>query len=307
MSRSHRRDAFTLIELLVVIAIIAVLIALLVPAVQKVREAAARAQCQNNLKQIVLASHNFHDSYRRLPSAYDGDKSGTVVRTQLLVSLLPYLEQGPLYATFGTPTLNLQIMGPNNGHQATLAVFTCPSDFTYGNGFPVNPDWAAGCYAGNWQVFGNPAVGNTSPANGVGKMNLLSVSDGTSNTIFHAEKMAKCYALGNSISPHQTLWAHGGWNNTWSPVFAYGSADGTTSFNHGMSGSQFGYVGAGSVFQIATGSVIPDCGKASSPHSAGINAALGDGSVRFITSSVTGTTWWAACTPARGDQVADDL
>src|SRR6516225_5783857 len=93
---SSKRSAFTLIELLVVIAIIAVLIAILVPAVQKVREAAARAQCQNSLKQLGLACHSFHDTYKRFPIAVD---RGNLSPQWLgwIGQILPYFEQGSLY------------------------------------------------------------------------------------------------------------------------------------------------------------------------------------------------------------------
>src|SRR4051794_13103514 len=100
------RRAFTLIELLVVIAIIAVLIALLVPAVQKVREAAARAQCTNNVKQMALGVHNFHDSYKKLPPMWGPGGQMPNTTGPLHFFLLPYIEQASLYTLGGTNSNN---------------------------------------------------------------------------------------------------------------------------------------------------------------------------------------------------------
>ena len=125
----HRRAGFTLIELLVVIAIIAILIGLLVPAVQKVREAAARAQCQNNLKQIALALHNYHDANKRFPhgGVTNGDCCSTPSGPTWTIFLLPYLEQEALYQRYDFTVTNEH---SNNLFVRTqfVPVYTCPAD-----------------------------------------------------------------------------------------------------------------------------------------------------------------------------------
>jgi prepilin-type N-terminal cleavage/methylation domain-containing protein/prepilin-type processing-associated H-X9-DG protein len=148
MRKATTRPGFTLIELLVVIAIIAILIGLLLPAVQKVREAAARTQCQNNLKQLGLACHNYHDANQRFPPAYiirggltfnGGQASGLQPGTNAHAwgtLILPYLEQDNLYKTYHLNMLyfNQGVVGasPENGGvlQTPLAVFRCPSSPT---------------------------------------------------------------------------------------------------------------------------------------------------------------------------------
>jgi len=135
MTRTVRRSAFTLIELLVVIAIIAVLIGLLLPAVQKVREAAARAKCSNNLKQIGLAAHNYESSYGMVPPGMDKMYNST------MVLILPYIEQGAIYNGFSftpadrvwwstakTPVNNIPgAAGPAYGAEPRIPIFSCPS------------------------------------------------------------------------------------------------------------------------------------------------------------------------------------
>src|SRR5207244_4688503 len=151
MARSNpsTRSAFTVIELLVVIAIIAILIALLVPAVQKVREAAARTQTANNLKQVILASHNFHDSYKRLPPAGAAFDLFPTLNTAVLSHILPFMEQDPVaqgLASNGGANWKSWVVIP-------VTSYNTPADTTTGNGLgPAG--WGSANFAANWQVFG---------------------------------------------------------------------------------------------------------------------------------------------------------
>jgi prepilin-type N-terminal cleavage/methylation domain-containing protein/prepilin-type processing-associated H-X9-DG protein len=205
----HRqRQGFTLIELLVVIAIIAILIGLLVPAVQKVREAAARAQCQNNLKQIGLATHNYESTFRILPPGGTKWAGGAVPSTVIII--LPYVEQANLYKLFDfTADIN---SSPTNDAARIQQVpfYLCPSD----GSSAYEPDFVAtGGRTGGQPIGKNNYVGNlgttadqrstenarvgifnfrvTTDANGVNtvttKLRILQISDGTSNTCMWSE------------------------------------------------------------------------------------------------------------------------
>ncbi|VTT98313.1 Uncharacterized protein OS=Blastopirellula marina DSM 3645 GN=DSM3645_20902 PE=4 SV=1: N_methyl: SBP_bac_10 [Gemmataceae bacterium] len=304
------RRAFTLIELLVVIAIIAVLIGLLLPAVQKVREAAARMKCQNNLKQVALAAHSFESANGRLPSYYDKHPDYTVnerVREQGFVSLLPYLEQTANFQVFGSPVLlSNGSRSTGTGRAAVLTVLACPSDTTFGEG-TAQGNWSSTSYGMNFQVFGNPAAGNVWQTNGTGKMTLLpGMSDGTSSTVMYAEKMAQC-ARNGTVADRHNLWAHGGWDPTYAPVFAVGPADGATQWEPlSTTGSQpqNGRVGAKAMFQVRA--TRADCGVASGMHTGTLVVAMGDGSVRGVSDSVNvSSVWWPLLTPARGDVPGD--
>jgi prepilin-type N-terminal cleavage/methylation domain-containing protein/prepilin-type processing-associated H-X9-DG protein len=295
LSNIFRRGwrGFTLIELLVVIAIIAILIALLVPAVQKVREAAARTQCQNNMKQIGLGLHNYHDTRKHFPGAYvNATGKGT---GSLFYFLLPFIEQDAVFklgtvlpintnpqpdaywgnfASMQTPAANI------------IPIYLCPSDptnkpeATWGNG------WVVGNYADNNEVFGDPGwAGWANNSGGFFARMPATFQDGTSNTIGVAEKYAKCNGAG-------TLWAHGEWNAGWEPRF-------NTWANRGPS----------SLFQVQpnpANTAACDYFRPSSPHSGGMNALLCDGSVRFLAQSLSANTWWAACTPNGGDSLGGD-
>jgi prepilin-type N-terminal cleavage/methylation domain-containing protein/prepilin-type processing-associated H-X9-DG protein len=156
------RLAFTLIELLVVIAIIAILIGLLLPAVQKIREAAARMKCQNNLKQLSLACHNYHDANGALPWAIQMNfnvmnnptlASGQNFGPNWAVMILPYIEQDELYRNIATSVKNYMINGDSNWRSvrgAKLAIFRCPSDVGYETPWSgAGGGWTRGNYGCN--------------------------------------------------------------------------------------------------------------------------------------------------------------
>jgi prepilin-type N-terminal cleavage/methylation domain-containing protein len=212
MPRFAKRNGFTLIELLVVIAIIAILIALLVPAVQKVREVSARSTCTNNLKQIGLAIHNYHDATKTLPPS----RLGVGGYASWCVLILPYVDQQPLYDQWDlTKTYYLQ---PASAQTAALSIFSCPSrrlpgtlsleydipsnsvpnanhypgalgDYGCNGGqYASNPDvdlpacMGAMCYANSTINAGGQVVAPQS------QTTLMSITDGTSNTLLVGEK-----------------------------------------------------------------------------------------------------------------------
>jgi prepilin-type N-terminal cleavage/methylation domain-containing protein/prepilin-type processing-associated H-X9-DG protein len=338
MSRPSRvRKGFTLIELLVVIAIIAILIALLVPAVQKVREAAARASCQNNLKQIALATHNCNDAQKRLPP-----QAGTFAGAwygPLFFHLLPYMEQKTIWdnATWMDYNANVGQTTPNPGttinvgviwptwdsvvpfdnqwlRQQRIVNYRCPSDPSLGNCL----DWCDGdaSYAGNFQVFGG-FLNTNSNSNWDGQAKIpTTFVDGTSNVVIFAEKYARCNGTGN---PGGTWWMRGVYHGVKS--FNSGSPGGDDSYpgdrlsavfggGVGIDGTVF-LTGAASMFINPGGDFLNSPGKCdrrvpTSPHTGGMNAALGDGSVRFLMSTLSPTTWWQALQPADGAPLGAD-
>jgi prepilin-type N-terminal cleavage/methylation domain-containing protein len=336
----RKRTGFTLIELLVVIAIIAILIALLVPAVQKVREAAARTQCINNMKQWGLAAHSYHDANKQLPPAlgYNGNslQPGCGFGSGIF-HLLIYIEQGALYnstltpipagAISGVPAGNYYYAGLNpNVYGQTIPALICPSNpsaqpsqITSGG-----VTWGASCYGFNSLIFAKQSginytttgLGYTANGQGFdpqGATKLIQITDGTSNTILLAERYPVC--TNTSFPTGGSFWAYCALS---SPALPAPNGPPPAPHYPGFAISFFAStvaganaIGTGSKFQVqpmpytGTGSVC-DPVRAQTPH-INMPVALCDASVRSVSGNVSATSWWYALTPNGNEPPASDL
>ena len=201
--RRSRRDGFTLIELLVVIAILGILMALLLPAVQAARESARRVQCMNNLKQLVISTHDYHSIKQQFPPGVNCDRPGSIA---LFVYLLPYIEQDALYQRWNMNSLGQNAKGGSHSLTASiLPGLVCPSDFVPENPIEVKCGLAwygISSYAGNGGTKSYPpnssklstdgiffATGTYSvPETGQKPTTISSVEDGLSNTMLFGER-----------------------------------------------------------------------------------------------------------------------
>jgi prepilin-type N-terminal cleavage/methylation domain-containing protein len=319
------RSGFTLIELLVVIAVIAVLISLLLPAVQQAREAARRAQCKNNLRQIGLALHNYESSYGMFPPSRI-NIAAPVFQQSWVVMILPQIEQSAMYQQYN---FNVNWFDPVNDTITATKIpsFVCPSALestvvpsaalisaiTNGTRATI-PKWGQSDYGSVNAVrnsvptlAGAPSF-NTREKLGVmgrgpGGVKIAQIIDGTSNSVMIAEDASrpKVYIGGKEgVNPKAGL-AFGtntvldGWG--WADINGGFSVDGSDT-----AGVQNSTASNGTV--TGTGTCLMNCSNDSelySFHTGGVQALLADGSVRFLGSSISGVTLSAICTRDNGE------
>ncbi|QDV39444.1 DUF1559 family PulG-like putative transporter [Tautonia plasticadhaerens] len=297
------RRGFTLIELLVVIAIIGVLIALLLPAVQSAREAARRAQCTNNLKQIGLALHNYHDVWGRFPmGSVRVDTPNGPYRRPFLASMLPFLEQRNLFDSYNYD-LSFQRPEQITTRAAIVNVFTCPSDeqqtFVNNGG---NVTDVKGSYGVNWgqNTYGDQGLPAPFAINY--GATFADIRDGTTNTFLMSELIQTPHPLGQPvdvIDRRGRIWSEQPSSHQISTRIGPNSLAGDYGAcwdRPDLKAPCIRNLGQGQTHYLGSRSF----------HPGGVNTLFGDGSVRFIKDSIDLLVWRALSSRAGGEVISGD-
>ena len=309
----HRRVGLTLIELLVVIAIIGILIALLLPAVQKVREAANRAKCANNLKQLALAMHHYHDALGTLPDGGIDHFSGN-----WQVSILPFIEQQAmyqLYQGYGTAQSVIRADNITNVTGRELTLCTCPSDTP---ALPGGHTWDHCSYHNYAANFGNTAVADSNSNTAMQTLatyngltfggapfsynrpqRLSDITDGTSTTLMLAEVIQ-----GQGVDVRGFTW----WGDAGAFVTSLLPNDPSGDYvNHYYCNTNPPNPPARECgVDMQTNGSYVRAFAARSRHPGGVNVALCDGSCRFIADGVAALTWQQLGTSQGGEVIQGD-
>jgi len=324
-----RRWGLTLIELLVVIAIISALVALLVPAVQKVRETANRARCQNNLKQIALASHSYHGVFDRFPPGATTAPS----HASALALLLPYLEQANLYQQFDFSKSAFGDPANAAARAQQVVTFLCPSDPSRGYYEDLPPPGVIsgksnyfanmGAHGWSWDQFA-PLQSKPAALTGVfafdSRTRIGDIKDGSSNTVLFAEVKRGARPDHDDLDVTVLLppvWDNRPYNPATNPNNLRPPAacnEPVTTLNDTGLEYYRGFLNtAFYVHTIPPNSRERDCIRgllfdqghvaARSYHAGGVNVALADGSVRFISDTIRSTVWHSLGTRSGGDVV----
>ncbi|MGE3809104.1 MAG: DUF1559 domain-containing protein, partial [Gemmataceae bacterium] len=255
----------------------------------------------------TLALHGFHDTRARFPALCQGNPSGYDSTWKSLFSeILPFVEHTAVDEKSSGSSCNTFT------RHANVLIFRCPTDPTAPDGV-FDANWTASSYAASFQVFGNPDAGDNT-GNMDGAMTLTGIADGTSNTVVFAEKYQKCgkaYLNPGDRTPYGSLWQHNNLYLGFMSTFAVGNRTGTTGYSaQGGSGTTpyVGRVGPSAKFQSAPNPYFTACDVtlAQSGHPGVMQVALADGSVRTISTSVSGATWWQALTPRNEEVLGPD-
>ncbi len=312
MKALGKRSGFTLVELLVVIAIIGVLVGLLLPAVQAAREAARRIQCANNLKQLGLALHNYHDSLKTFPTGVQWPNGAIYAapRTSFSVLLLPYLEQGNLHALYDfVPTLSWYFANSSRVTSQVVPTWRCPSDnavqtVSLNTGSPGGIRvFSVGNYMGMaGRVVNDMLTQKNFPFRANTGVKIGEMTDGTSNTVVLAEYVGSLNSNGDgSTADFRGII----WTDQEGRPFVWSLNPPNSNLPDVMFPNQCQHMPRNNRPCTTSTDANRRTVASRSMHTGGVQVALGDGSVRFVSQTIDLPLWQGLATMSGGEVVGD--